>query len=216
MLRVGIVAEGITDFLVLETVMRAIHPDIEYERLHPAETLISGFGNGWRGVKAWCEKNGARLEVIMNGVIGRPLHLIVIHADCSMADKVGAERPCPPASETSAALVAVVEQEWLKHPEPLPFIVVAAPSKSSDAWVIATFDPPYAKLAELECDFDAESEFVRRKLLKRKDGAVKKSARIYEPLAARIADRFEDICACCTEAHGFRLRFESAFEQLGF
>ena len=83
-------------------------------------------------------------------------------------------------------LVEVIAKSWLSR-DPLPdFVVIATPSKSSDAWVIATFDPPYSNLADLECDKGAEDEFVRRGLLKRKDGKPKKHIPTYRTLAERI------------------------------
>lgn len=110
MLRVGIVAEGPSDWLVLEEVMKTVHAEIEFVHLQPNQTLYSSLGQGWRGVRAWCVKNGPRLELIMNGDTASPLHILVIHADCSMADKAKVDRPCPPASDTAVALGIVIER----------------------------------------------------------------------------------------------------------
>jgi len=210
MIRVGIVAEGVSDWLVLEAVMRQVHPDIEFQRLQPEYTLVSKIGYGWRGVKAWCEEYGSRLEEIMKGVVGKPLHLLVIHADCSMADKVGVERNCPPASDTGDALLEVVSQSWLRWNQSADFVVIATPSKSSDAWVVASLDPVYANLPDLECDHEAEVELTRRRLLRLKNGQVKKSATAYAPLAAKVGERLDHVCSCCSQAHGFRSRFQDA------
>ena len=75
MLRVGIVAEGPSDWLVLEEVMKTVHPPKSNScSLQPGlRRSFPALGNGWRGVKAWCEENGPRLESIMTGVPGRPL-----------------------------------------------------------------------------------------------------------------------------------------------
>ncbi len=211
MLRVGIVAEGPSDWIVFEEVMKTVHPDVEFEHLQPDQTLLSGFPNGWRGVKAWCEENGSRLEVLMQGVVGRPLHLLVIHADCSMANKAGAERPCPPAHDTAAALGDVIHNSWLgRNPRP-GFVILAIPAQSSDAWVLATLEPPYANLADLECDKAAEDDFARRRLLRRRpDGQIKKNAGRYAPLAAQIGPHIESVCQHCPQAEVFRSDFRSA------
>lgn len=132
MIRVGIVAEGPSDWYVLEAVMRTMSADLEFEHLQPDITLTNP-RNGWRGVKAWCEENGPRLELLMTGVVGRPLHLLVIHADCSMADKVGAGRPCPPAVDTARALRGVIGSTWLRRlPMPM-FVIIACPAQSHEA-----------------------------------------------------------------------------------
>ncbi len=214
MLRVGIVAEGPSDWIVLEEVMKTVHADIEFERLRPDMTLLSGSPFGWRGVKAWCEEHGARLELLMRGIPGRPLHLVVIHADCSMADKARVERPCPPAADTASALGRVIEAEWLgRDPRP-EFVVVATPSKSSDAWVVATLNPPFANLSSIECDKAVEEELVRRRLLRKKDGQVKKQARVYAPIAAGIGPAIDSLCLHCPQAEVFRSNFRAAVAQL--
>ena len=220
MVRVGIVAEGPSDWLVLEEVwlvleevMRAVYAEIEFVRLQPDYTMTS-LGQGWRGVRAWCQENGPRLDLIMTGIPGRILHLLIIHADCSMADKAGVEHPCPPASDTAIALGKIIEVEWLgRDPKP-DFVVIATPSQSSDAWAIATFDPPYANLAGIECDKWVEDEFVRRKFMKRKDGQVKKSAKRYEPIAARIGQAIDLVCHNCTQAETFRSDFRVAVARI--
>ena len=210
MIRVGIVAEGPSDFLVLKAMMKHACPDVEFEELHPNNPAFSVPGNGWRGVKAWCERNGPRLELLMIGVVGRPLHLIVIHADCSMADKVGSERPCPEAADTANALKAVVEGVWLgRDPRP-EFVVVATPAQSSDAWVVATFDPPFANLANIECDKAVEEEFVRRYRWRRRDGQVKKSTSAYRPLAEMIGPHHDLVRTRCPQAEVFRTNFLTA------
>ena len=163
MLRVGIVAEGITDFMVLEEVMRSIHPTIEFDRLHPGKPALASLGQGWTGVRRWCERYGNQLETLLLDVPSLPLHLIVIHVDCSMADQVGAERPCPPPANTAQALTEIVQKSWLQRDPRPEFVVFAAPSKAVEAWIAATFKEPYKNLADIECDKAVEDEFVRRK-----------------------------------------------------
>jgi hypothetical protein len=213
MLRVGIVAEGPSDWLVLQEVMKSVHPDVEFVSLHPDQTLSQSLGQGWRGVRAWCVENGPRLELIMNGDSSRPLHILVIHADCSMADKANAEHPCPPASDTAVALAKVVESEWLGCKPRPEFVVIATPSQSSDAWVVATLDPSYVNLANIECDKAVEEEFVRRRLFRRRDGQVKKPGKVYAPIAARISQSIDHVCTHCPQAEAFRANFRNAVER---
>jgi hypothetical protein len=181
-LRVGIIAEGKSDWLVLEAVMRSVYPDVEFERLRPDMTLASRSPHGWHGVKAWCRENGSRLEILMRGVIGRPLHLLVVHADCSMAHNEDVDHPCPPARATADALREVMTRAWL-NAESLPrFVVLATPSRTADSWVVAALDPPYQGKVPLECDERAERELVARGLLRKKGGEVKKPEARYAPL----------------------------------
>lgn len=218
-MRVGIVAEGKSDFMVIEAVLKGIDPTIEPQRIWPDFTVDGRpHGYGWRGVKAWCVENGPRLETFMRGVRGREIDLLVVHVDCSMADKVGAHRPCPPASDTADALCAVVLGDWLnREPSPL-FLIVATPAQASDAWVVAALSPPFARIHEIECLPSPESELVRRRLLRRgSDGDVKKSASKYEPLAMNITDALDTVRAACGEADRFARALEerSAVFMLG-
>jgi hypothetical protein len=146
----------------------------------------------------------------MQGIPGRPLHILVIHADCSIADKAKVERPCPPASDTAAAVAKVIEAEWLRRDPRPEFIVIATPAQSSDAWVVATFDPPYAKLVNIECDKAVEDEFIIRRLLRRRDGQIKKQAKIYAPIAAKIGRDIDSVCKHCLQAEVFRSNFRVA------
>jgi hypothetical protein len=209
MLRVGIVAEGKSEWFVLEEMMRALHPDIDFQRIRP-DFLVAGTPYGWRGVKAWCQEFGSRLETFMTGVQGKKLDLLVIHADCSMAHNEGAARPCPPASDTAEALRKVVIHQWLGLAAQPPFVLVTHPSKSTDAWVVASLEPPYKKLAGIECDDAVENELVARHLLRKKDGEVKKPENKYRPLAEHAAKRLAEVCLSCSQAARFVDDFRAA------
>jgi hypothetical protein len=211
MLRVGIVAEGRSDWLVLEEVMKSVHPEIEFVPLQPEQTLFSGIGQGWKGVRAWCRENGHQLESIMQVLMDEPIQILVIHADCSMADKEEIHHPCPPASNTALDLAKVIETKWLGR-EPIPdFVLIVTPAQSSDAWVVATLDPPYANLSGIECDKGAEDELTRRRLLERKsDGRANKNYEKYKSLAERIGPFIDHVCTHCPQAESFRSNFRVA------
>jgi hypothetical protein len=202
-MRVGIVAEGTTDFLVIEAVVRAIEPDVEFVRIWPDTTMVGLRPYGWRGVKAWCQENAGRIEVFLRGIKGKEIDVLVIHSDCSMADKVNARHPCPPARKTADALRAVILTEWLARAECPPWLVPLAPAQASDAWVVAALVPPYAEMDRIECATDVEGELVRRRKLRRRDDEVKKPVRLYAPLVETMASRLADVRCACREANRF-------------
>ncbi len=212
MIRVGIVAEGKSDCLALEELLRAIHPDIDFLRLRPDMTLASGSPHGWRGVKAWCQQEGKRLETLLAGVTGLPIHLLVIHVDCSMAHNVGALLPCPPARATADVLREVVVRDWLDRASLPEFVVLATPSRTTDTWVVAALDPPYSGKEPLECDDLAERELVRRRLLRLRDGEVKKPDARYRPLVEMMVKDLARVCTLCTEATRFQEEFSAAVQ----
>lgn len=204
MIRVGIVAEGKSDWLALEELMRAVHPDVTFMRLRPEMTPDSHSPNGWKGVRAWCRQEGSRLEALMTGVVGQPIHLLVVHVDCSMAHNVAALHPCPPARDTADALREVVARDWLGR-VPLPtFIVLATPSWTTDTWVTAALEPPYSGGQPLECDQNVDRELHRRRLLPMKEGELKKPEAKFRPLAEEMGRKIDHVCRVCTEAARFR------------
>lgn len=199
-MRIGIVAEGPSDWIVLEEIIRAIHHVAEFERLRPEQPVGP---TGWRGVKAWCEEYGEKLTTLMLGVENRPLDLIVIHVDTSMADKVGADRPCPPASATGTALRQTIQQSWLGLDTLPGNIILATPSKSSDAWTIAALDPPSENIRHIECDFEIERELVQRFRFRLRDGQVKKPQSKYKEIAKEIGLNLVRVRTACSEADRF-------------
>ncbi len=210
MIRIGIVAEGKSDWLALEELMKSVHPDVDFIHLRPDMTLVSRSPHGWKGVRAWCQQEGGRLEALLSGIQGYPIHLLVIHVDCSMAHNVGALHPCPPARATTDALREVLVQNWLGLQSLPGFVLLATPSRTTDAWIVAALDPPYSGQEPLECDDLAEMELVRRRLLRLRYGEVKKPDAKYRPLAEAMAQAIDRVCEICTEAERFREDFAAA------
>jgi hypothetical protein len=158
---------------------------------------------------------GPLLESFLSGVPGLPLDLLVIHVDCSMAHNLGISHPCPPADATSNALREAVTRGWLGR-DPLPgFVILATPSLSTDAWIVAALDPPYEGSVPLECDPNADRELVRRRLLRLRDGEVKKPASKYQPLAEQMAQKIDEVCAACPEAARARAELAAAVSAMG-
>jgi hypothetical protein len=215
MIRVGIVAEGPSDWIILEEVMTTVHADLEFQHIQPDQTLASRRPFGWRGVKAWCEEFGPKLESFMTGITPR-LDLLVIHVDCSMADKIGLERPCPPPSATADGLKTEITTGWLGRSSRPEFVVLVTPSKSTDAWVVASLNPPYSRLANVECEHGVEDELVKRKRLRRRDGQIKKPAHKYIQFAAELRSAFERVCRHCTQASLFRSEFTIAVSHIPY
>ncbi len=209
MLRVGIVVEGPSDLMVLEEIIRASRPDAAFISLQP-DASLAHLGRGWVGVRNWCREFGPKLESFFDGIASLPLHLIVIHVDCDIADYHGLELPCPPASDTAEALSRLIHKVWLDRAAKPEFIIISTPSMSSEAWVAVTLDPPHPNLHDIECDKDVADEFVRRRLLKRKDGQVKKGETAYRPLAEAMGRSLDRVFTHCSRASAFKADFEVA------
>jgi hypothetical protein len=202
--RLGLIAEGASEFELLEALVAVRYPGSEVRQIHPEATMVSGFGNGWKGVRAWCRENGSRLETIMSGIEGDELNGLIIHADCSMSQNVGARRACPPASDTANALRTVIITEWLELVRAPSYVVLMTPSESTDTWFFVgagyAGDPTFAPL---ECALNIEQELVRRRHYRMKGGEVRKPRANREWLAARTANAWDDVVAACGEAARF-------------
>ena len=215
MIRVGLVAEGPSDCVALEELIRTVEPETDFLRIRPDMTLASRSPHGWTGVRAWCREMGPLLESFLSADPGLPLHLLVIHLDCTMAHNVRADRPCPPAEATASTLREIVAGEWLGRAFLPSFVVLATPSLSTDTWIVAALEPPFQGEVPLECDPLAERELVRRRLLRLRDGEVKKPAAKYEPLAKQMAQKIDEVCAACSEAARFLSDFAAAVSAVG-
>lgn len=210
-MHVGLVTEGKSEWFVLEALIRRIDPKARFTRFRPDLTLLSGAPHGWRGVKHWCEENRSDLHALLRGVKGDEIDLLVVHVDCSMAQNVGARRPCPPPEATADELRRVVLDVWLAGAAgSFPTVVVAA-AQTIDTWVVAALEPPFAPAGHVECATDAEDELVRRRLLRRKDGEVKKPESRFKPLAEQVSVRFEVVMAACAQAQRFHDECAGAF-----
>lgn len=211
-LRLAVVSEGPSDFLILRSVIEASLPGTEVVPLHPEVPLAaypeyaqavggSSRGTGWRGVEAWCRDfSGKDLELFMRAVVGQEYDGIVVHLDASMAQHLGIEQPCPPVQATTDPLRKTIVTAWLRFPSAPPFLVLATPSKSSDAWVVAAHDADHTNL---ECLFDVEALLMKIAKLRRRGGQVKKPRALYEPLARKVGKKLEQVCSRCSEAGRF-------------
>lgn len=215
----GVVTEGRRDFPIFEAIIKRLCPAVEDVKcIHPHtdELFTSPMGDiqetGWAGVQHWCQRYGSRLTRFMREY-GEPLDLLVIQVDASIAHNpaINLERPCPPASDTSDALRDLVVQ-WVGGQLPHN-VIVAIPSKTSDAWVCAAL---VGGNALLECDPEPLGRLVTVaglgfNLKRSPDGKVRKpTARQYGiHLAPHVAAHFDQVRSGCSEAEQFAQQVEA-------
>lgn len=202
-MRIGIVAEGPSDQQLLRAIIEAVRPDAETEFLQPEQTLGSR-GSGWRGVRAWCKEFGEDLKMIMEADPNRSLDHLLIHVDCSMAHNVGATQPCPPAMATATALEGVVLRDWLGLGSRPNWLQIVTPSSSSDTWLAAILGPQEHE-GDIECATQEQIEgaLVAARVLRKKQGQVKKSARRYAAFAQEVAQELTLLRERCALADAF-------------
>jgi hypothetical protein len=222
---IGLVTEGPTDHTVLEEVLASQAWDGEEFRFLPIQPESSdafgGFGHhgsGWKGVRRWCQEAYAMpggLSGYLSGAYGGPVDVLVIHVDADIAGdhEIGVEQPCPPASATTDEIRKVV-LGWLDSPAMPPKLVLAIPSKSIEAWVLAALAAKHNKaVAGIECIANPALRLARKplKFLRTKDGQPKRDQDVYSDiLGPETAARWDKVCAVCTEAKRFTEEFAAA------
>lgn len=207
---IGVIAEGPTDYLVLEAAIQRILPEAEVLPLHPEfdeSGLMSGSREGvsfgWRGVKAFCQTISGAVDNFMRTDLNRPIDCLVVHVDCSMADKIGVERPCPDPMDTARALKSAVFRDWLGEDEDTGRLLIATPSKEIESWIVAGLQIDRCSQEHIECDKGVAMELVHAGILRMKNGTPKKSQRIYREFVIEFAQNWHLVASSCSTAADF-------------
>jgi hypothetical protein len=226
--RVALVAEGPTDGIVIEAALLAMMGDREFvlTQLQPEGSVAFGhLGTGWVGVYRWCRQAASRGGGRLSGdaLLFGTYDVVVLHVDADVAAKkysegavepqatdgeLPCERTCPPASATTNVLRTVL-LSWCGESTVPAGSVVCIPSKSTDAWVIATLFPgDPAMRTGIECRPDPEARLG----LQRKGDRIKKTQRDYRARASQISSSWPRIArqGVCGEAHRFETEFRGA------
>lgn len=229
-LRVGLVAEGITDKLVIQAAITSLLGDRPFilRLLQPEESLPLGLvapsvskGLGWGGIYLWGQgiqgRNGGRLE---GDVLFEEHDVLILHldadvagkrySDCEIVDSVGdlpCEEKCPPPSATTERLRQVLLR-WVGETVVPGKTVLCSPSMSLEAWVVAALFPADKEMQKKgwECHPNPESRLGVQKKEKR----IKKSEAGYKLVLDQISEEWPRLKADLSEAGRFSDDFVSA------
>lgn len=216
--RIALVAEGPTDFIVIEAALKAVlQRPFVLNQLQPEPTRPE-IGAGWCGVFKWCQEFRQRGAVsIGSDPTLSHFDLVIVHLDADVAGKSYADcgnavahaanglqtlpcpQPCPPVSGAVAALNTVL-LSWLGMPAIGPKSLFCIPSKASEAWLASAVLPAnHALLAGLECNPNLETRLAQLP----KAQKIRKSPRKYRSLAGQITSQWAQVKAHCTQAVSF-------------
>lgn len=227
-LRIALVAEGLTDQVVIEAALRTLLTGPFVLTLLQPEPTRDWAGEGWCGVFKWCREvagRGARSLETDPTLAG--FDLFVIHVDADVASfnyadggpaldieaatlpdaGLPCDMPCPPAEDSVDALRTRIHA-WLGTTATGARTVLCVPSKSTDAWMAAAlFDDGHALLQGLECNADLDLSIQplatrvrkkRREYQKRQQQITSSWARVRDRCSQ--ADRFSnDVKAACPD-----------------
>jgi len=219
--RIGLVAEGPTDYELINAALKAIlHRPFVLTLLHP-EPSLPAVGNGWGGVLKWCDAASQRHAGSLDADPTLALFdLLIVHLDTDVALKRYADcglgvqamatekawrplpcnQPCPPVADTCAALQTVL-LNWLGHAQPGAKTVLCLPAQSTGAWLVAALMPANHALCQgLECNPAAEAGLA---LLPKAQRVKRKSVMEYRAHAPAIVRDWARVKAVCSRATVF-------------
>lgn len=221
LIRVAVVAEGPTDTIVLEAVLRALLParQVVVTQLQPEGSLAFGSsGGGWSGVYRWCRQSAARGRGRLRAdpLVFLNHDVLVLHVDADVAGTTYAagnvspvasdgalpcEQPCPPASDSVDAMRAVL-LSWCGETSIPPAVALCIPSKSMEAWVVQALFPndrQARKGALFECHPDPAARLGQQPVKQR----ISKSQADYRRRADDLAAAWPNVVAPLPEAGRF-------------
>jgi len=174
------------------------------------------------GVYRWCKQLVSMLEPVGENPSLSGFDLILLHLDADVAseeysnanindgtDDLPCRLPCPPAADSVDAL-RQVGRKWLALPGhgALPDRwIFCNPSMCPEAWLIAALyrDAEPEIMAEIECNPNLENWLSQRPKSEgdRFVSRGKKIVSVYQEIAPRITAAWDEVCACCSQAHRF-------------
>lgn len=222
-LRIALIAEGKTDYEVINAALRAILSRPFILTLLQPEATRPEFGGGWGGVLKWCHQaatSGCASLDSYPPVVG--FDLVIIHADADVAsdsysdcgrevegiaaragwDPLPCAQPCPPPLPTVELLERIIAG-WLGGTALGTRTIFCIPSKSTGTWLAAAcFPTDHTILRGGECDLNLEDRLPKLSLNER----IKKTTVQYREKAPFVKVNWSKVRAECSIAR----RFESS------
>jgi len=234
--RIALVSEGVTDFVVLRAAIESMLKgrSFDLKLLQPEGSVAFAgagdagiFGGGWRGVYKWCRQAAVRGG---GNLSGDPLFihydLLVLHLDADVAGadpandpvspipELDGQLPCqqncpPPEASTDPLRLAMLS--WVGEVKTPPRTVLCTPSKSTEAWVMAIFFPADKEMTKKgwECHPKPEVQLAQQKKTER----FTKSQAAYESRKSKLQAGWPAIAERLSEAARFQRDFRAAVPQ---
>lgn len=219
-LRVALVAEGPTDAIIVGAALKALLPrPFVLTQLQPEPTRPR-LGTGWGGVLRWCLDFAKRRHASFEDDPTLPgFDLFIVHldadvAECSYRDisqeiaDIAEQRgwpvlpnsvPCPPPTGSVDTVFRCV-LSWTGLKAPGPATVLCIPSKSTDAWLVASiFNLGHPLQTGLECNFDITGQLGVLPKAQR----IKKTASSYRAHENELTRKWAVVRQRCTQAERF-------------
>jgi len=215
-LRIAIVAEGDTDIVIIQAILKNIIQNPFVLTILQPNTSIAFSGNygpnggGWPGVFQWCQQIvsqkatfGCSIECIP---ALKDYDLIIIHTDADVAsftyssanisdpplNNLPCNQPCPSPMDSINVLKQVI-LSWMEESSLPECWILCIPSKCTEAWVVALKynNTGNQILNNLECDMNLEHWLSLRPISEGERFTRKKSGNLYKK-NTRVYRTFSD------------------------
>ncbi|MBK7780579.1 MAG: hypothetical protein IPJ58_07275 [Ardenticatenia bacterium] len=231
-LNVALVAEGPTDGIIIECALRSMLQGRRFvmTQLQPEGSVAFGYSRpGWGGVYRWCKQSALRGggRLAMDRLVLDRFDVLVIHLDADVAagtyadagivpdskdEALPCELPCPPVSDTTNALRDVL-LTWCGERAAPPTVALCMPSKSTEAWVVASLyetDAAVTATTPFECSENPGARLTQQPKVQR----IRKSQSDYRSQEAALQAAWSSIASAdgLQEAHRFRSDFMLALQ----
>ncbi|MDX2283030.1 MAG: hypothetical protein NW241_02665 [Bacteroidia bacterium] len=218
--QIALVAEGPTDYVIVEAALKAVLDTPFVLTLLQPEPTRPQSGTGWCGVLKWCVETGQRVngQVESDPLLAR-FDLIILQTDTDIvrnayddcgpqiADQAAQQgweplpNPvgCPPASSAAAVVRRAIES-WLQPAYPGPRTLFCLPAQASDAWLAAAvLSADNELLHGLECHPGLAAKLAQLPLAQR----IRKNRREYQHHARGITEHWPAVKSRCAQAAVF-------------
>lgn len=219
-LRIGLVAEGPTDYEIIKAALQAVLPVRFVMTLLQPENTQPQFGGGWGGVLKWYHAAGQRhAGPLTQDPTLSWFDLLVIHLDADVAaksyadcgpwvansapaygwDALPCDQACPPVADTCAALERV-RLSWLGNATVDDKTIRCIPAQSTGAWLAcAVLDASELLLEGAECNLELENQLARLPKAQR----IKKTVADYRRFASAVTAEWAKVTTLCSQAERF-------------
>jgi len=231
-LRIALVIEGPTDYVVLTAAISSLLPDreITFQALQPEfsaafEAIGGEMGLGWAGVYRWCRQVSREGGGSVSGSALFGFHdVLIVQVDADVAgetyrhgrideeiDDLPCVKKCPPPSATTNALRRVVLR-WMGEATVPARCVLCTPSKNMEAWVVAALFPNDRLLKQKgsrwECHADRGAQLGQQP----KAARVQKTRKDYESKRGEFVRTWPAVAKSLSEAKRFSKEFLSRID----
>lgn len=184
-MRVGIVCEGITDFVVLEAIAGAVLADRQptFTLLQPDHDRVRRPGDprsagGWQAVRAFLEEGNAQLSLAR-------IDVVIVKVDASV--RLSGEL-VPSLEDDDLETLCDHVKAWIGEPIP-ESVVITLPCEEIETWLVAA----HTRRKDVEAMEDPARVLVDEGLLGTRNGRPDKKStdykRLSESLQRRVGDR---------------------------